>query len=147
MRTIALLTLAIVSCAGTGWSGPPAQVSRKTAETRPLSRKQLIKIVLDSRDVLRGVDSSCANAGSEVNDRTLGDYIASILAQYAEPTGRNWITAACEPATAGDRKAKWECEVVFHREYGEDVFDWGLAFQLDGALKVLPASFRCTGAG
>jgi hypothetical protein len=139
--------LVVTAVAAAGLMLSCARQSR-SADAGPPSARQLLNLVLDSRDVPRTVDVTCATVGSQPTDRTLGDYIATLLTEYTRPEGRNWITAACKPAPANDTSgAAWHCEVTFHREHGEDSWERGLFFRLTAGHKVIAGSYMCTGGG
>lgn len=143
MNKILLFSFAML-LAFVAWS----QQSRQTQPQRPAppTTRQLMDILLKSRDVPRNVDVTCATVGSEPTDRTLGDYVASMLTEYARPGGRNWITASCKPAPANDKSgAVWHCEVAFHRQKGEEIMDRGLFFRLMPNSEVVANSYICTG--
>lgn len=133
---------ALLCCSQT----PANKAVRKPGAQGP-STRQLLDIVLGSRDVPRSVDESCATVGSQPGDRTLGNYIATLLTDFASAEGRNWITASCKPAPPEDKASVWHCDVRFHREHGEDSWVRGLFFRLSRNGNVIPRSYMCTGGG
>jgi hypothetical protein len=147
MRAVLLLSLAAASVTGMSC----AQQSRSADGSKtagPPDARQLIDIVLKSRDVPRTVDVTCASTGSEAADRTLGDYLATLLTEYTRQEGKNWITAGCQAAPANDTSgAAWHCEVMFHHRYDEDSWDRGLFFRLTRDRSVIRNSYKCTGGG
>jgi len=98
--------------------------------------------VLQSGDVSLEVDPSCAEAGTSSTDTTLGQYLAGFMAELTPAEGTNGIATQVEQVGDG-----WRCRFMLQRGVGEDVWSWGLEFQLSATGKVLRDSFRCVGAG
>ena len=107
--------------------------------------KQAIYLLLENSSAPLSVDSSCKHVGSNWTDKTIGQYVAGLMAEQVSP-GTNWIEASC---STPDRipEAAWTCEVTFLRQDNEDRWRWGVKFSLDSRGQVMPKSFRCIGAG
>jgi hypothetical protein len=93
------------------------------------------------RDVPLTVHASCRQAGPHAADRTLGDYLAGLLASMDKPS--NTVEARCEHGT-GRRRT---CTVWMKHRDDEERWAWGLAFEIDERKRAVPASARCLGAG
>jgi len=129
-------------------SGGALASSESTPSAIPLSKKEILKLLLANCDIPLRADASCAGVGSDVSDATIGDYVGGLLVQHSQRSGQNWIDVACElqPATAPSQF--WKCTVVFHRIDGEERGGWGVTFLVQVSTRtVLRNSFRCTGAG
>ena len=114
----------------------------------PPSAKDIIDAAIASGDVPLTVSSTCANAGTEPSDATIGRYLAGFLAELSSPAKKNWV----ETKTVAGRSTAGEdvtvCSLVLRHEDGDDRWGWGVQFQVrtrDGA--VLRDSFTCLGAG
>jgi hypothetical protein len=113
---------------------------------QPPTPKQAIRALLSIDDVLLTVHESCTNVGAEFGDRTLGDYLAGLMAEQGNTSaaGRNTIKADCQPATT---PGQWQCAVELSRQNGEDEWVRGVSFVLTPEVRVVPDSIRCTGGG
>jgi hypothetical protein len=118
--------------------------SLAAADSAP-SPQAVLRALLASTSVPLTADSSCAGVGTSPDDRTIGDFLAGFLAEYGDSTGTNWVRVASEPVNeAGERR--WRHTVVLHRRAGEDVWGWGVRFDVRAAdRQVVRASFRCLG--
>jgi hypothetical protein len=147
MKQILLAGACVLMTVGTACSQQKVGAgSGESPANQPPDARHLIGIMLCSAGVARSVDVSCSHAGSLDSDRTLGDYIATLLTEYTQKNGQNWLTASCKAAPGNDTSgAAWHCEVMFHRENGEDSWARGLFFRLTRSEKVIPNSYICTG--
>ncbi len=146
-----LLAVAISGCAGgaavSTTPTTPATTSAAPARVAvahlPPTAKDVIDALLASSQVPLSVDPSCAGAGTEPGDRTIGRYLAGFLAELSDPEARNAIETSVE-----ERGAVWVCRLFVRHAQGEDVWRWGVEFSVrksDGLVQ--PESFRCLGAG
>ena len=137
---VALLACAL-SCDAASSEPPPAKAP-EIAVSLPPSPKGVVLAVLQSGDVSLGVDASCAGAGTSPTDSTLGEYLAGFMAELTPAEGTNGIATEVEQVGDG-----WRCRLMIQRRAGEEVWSWGLEFQLSSTGQVLRDSFRCLGAG
>jgi hypothetical protein len=109
----------------------------------PPTPKDVIDALLVSSQVPLSVDPSCASAGTEPQDLTIGRYLSGFLAELSNPEAKNAIETSTE-----EQGPVWVCRVMIRHAQGEDIWRWGVQFSVrksDGV--VLPESFRCLGAG
>lgn len=84
---------------------------------------------------------SCAEAGFDAQDRTVGDFLASVLSAAA-----NRLSAApVVTVRAGAAEAGWlPVELGIGVTKGEEAWRWGLRFDMDTRTgKVKPSSVQC----
>jgi hypothetical protein len=89
---------------------------------------------------------SCRGVGLTAADRTIGDFLGSILAQFASAGSDVPIlqVRSLEQARAGHASV----EVTFHKKDGEEEWRWGVGYMVN--LKTgqpLRGSVRCLVAG
>ena len=161
---IAALAIAVVSCGPRGAEAPVASAQPVAPQGnagalvppppavhvahRPPTPKDVIDAAIASGGVPLTVSSTCANAGTEPSDATIGRYLAGFLAELSSPSKKNWIETKVEPgrSTGGDDVSI--CTLTLRHEDGDDRWGWGIRYQVrssDGL--VLPDSFSCVGAG
>lgn len=122
---------------------PPVRVAHQ-----PPSAKDVIDAVIASASVPLSVSPTCAKAGTEPTDATLGRYLAGFLAELSAPDKKNWIETKVEPGTSADGEPVSICTLTLRHQDGDDRWGWGVRFHVrssDGL--VLASSFTCTGAG
>ena len=135
----------LASCAGPPAPAPEPQVF---VGHRPPLPKDIIEAVMSSQAVALKVSSTCANAGTEPTDKTIGRYLAGFMANMADPGKTNWVETKSAAGTSASGEAVWICDFVLRHEDGDDRWGWGVRFEVrqsDGL--VLAKSFQCTGAG
>jgi hypothetical protein len=103
--------------------------------------RDALRGALQLREVPLTVHASCRRAGPAAADRTVGDYLAGLLAAMDKPS--NTVQAGCEPGPGRGRT----CTLWLRHRDDEDRWAWGLAFRLDVRKQALPATVRCLGAG
>ncbi|WP_326542944.1 hypothetical protein [Pseudorhodoferax sp.] len=135
LRTCAALGLAAALAAAPGCSAAPAAPAADT------SARNVVRAALQLRDVPLTVHATCRQAGGDAADRTLGDYLAGLLAAMDRPG--NTVAASCR-AVGGTHRA---CTLWLRHRSEEERWAWGLAFDIDAQDRPLPASVRCLGAG
>lgn len=128
------LALAAAAVAGAAEAAAAAEPSAPTP-------RDVLRAALQLRDVRLDVDASCRRAGPHEGDRTIGDYLAGMLAEMDRPV--NTVEASCEPARPGVHR----CTLWLKHRDEEERWAWGLAFEIDRARRPLPRSVRCVGAG
>lgn len=139
----AVAVLIMSGCSRSGSEARPVRI-----EHSPPNSKDVIEAALRSSDVPLSVDSSCKNAGSDFEDKTIGRYVSGLLAQQSEPKGSNWIQTNAESVKEGNGADVWRCRIMIRHVDGDDRWGWGLQFsvrQKDGI--VLRDSFKCIGGG
>ncbi len=88
---------------------------------------------------------SCVEAGFDAADRTVGDFLASVLSATANrPSAAPVVTMR-----AGTPQAGWlPVELGIGMTRGEEEWRWGLRFDMDARTgKVKPSSVQCLVAG
>jgi hypothetical protein len=133
-RPTALAAALLICGAALAADGQPSAHDAATA-------REALRGALGLRDVPLRLHPSCAAAGADAADRTVGDYLAGQLAAMDRPA--NTVSAACTAAPAGRRA----CSVWFKHRSDEERWAWGLAFELDARGRPLARSIRCLGAG
>ena len=104
--------------------------------------------MIASGSVPLSVSPTCASAGTEPSDATLGRYLAGFLAELSSPEKKNWIETKIEPGRSAAGEAVSICTLTLRHQDGDDRWGWGVRFHVrssDGL--VLANSFVCTGAG
>jgi len=88
------------------------------------------------------IHASCRSVGTDTTDATLGRYLSGFIAELDPESGKNGLVTSVREAPEG-----WICRLMVQRRAGEEVWSWGVEFELgkDGVLK--PESYRCVGAG
>lgn len=125
--------------------GCSALVSADDTAAQTPTPKQVVAAAFRIQSVARTVHSSCANTGSEFSDRTIGDYLASLLGEFADKNATQWIEASCKPSR---RKDYWACSLTLFRHDKEDEWGRGLDFSMTKrGHRVLLSTIRCTGGG
>lgn len=159
------LAIALGACSGSNAAAPAAPQAGRAAPAsavqaaasspraihvahRPPSAKDVIDAAIASAAIPLTVSPTCATAGTEPSDATIGRYLAGFLAELSSPGKKNWI----ETKITSGRSAAGEdvaiCTMMLRHEDGNDRWGWGLQFQVrnsDGL--VLSDSFTCVGAG
>ena len=130
--------------------GRPAITSSPAVHVahQPPTAKDVIDAAIASADVPLSVSSTCANAGTEAADRTIGRYLAGFMAQMQSPEKKNWIETTIEPGKSDKGEPGSLCTLTLRHEDGDDRWGWGVRFFVrtsDGM--VLQQSFTCVGAG
>jgi len=143
-----LLLVGLTGCESLDKNYRPGGSPPSTQEGAP-SKKEIFRLLLVNQDLLLSAYSSCVGVGSEAGDKTIGDYISSLLAQQTEPGGRNWIEVESRPQRENASAAVfWECRVVFHRVAGDERGGWGIRFLIRAKDRTaVRESFECTGGG
>lgn len=163
MSRRALTAAALVALVGCGHAAPPEPTGATTPATAqtgapalpqvrvahlPPTGKDVIDAAIASGSVPLSVSPTCAHAGTDPADATIGRYLAGFLSELSSPSKKNWIETSVAPgrSAAGDEVSV--CRLTLRHEDGDDRWGWGVQFQVrtrDGA--VLPDSFTCLGAG
>lgn len=130
-------------------SQPPASTPAPVRIAHlPPSAKDIIDAVIASGSVPLSVSPTCANAGTEASDATIGRYLAGFLAELSSPSKKNWVETK---AVAGRSNAGEDvsiCSLTLRHEDGDDRWGWGVQFQVRTRDRVVLAdSFTCLGAG
>lgn len=115
---------------------------------RPPTPKDVIDAVIASGSVPLSVSPTCANAGTEPSDATIGRYLAGFLAEMSASDKKNWIETKIEPGKSAAGEEVSTCTLTLRHQDGDDRWGWGVRFHVrssDGL--VLANSFTCTGAG
>lgn len=55
----------------------------------PPSAKSVIGALLSSSEIPLSIDESCHQAGTDLDDQTLGDFLSGLLAELQDPDARN----------------------------------------------------------
>lgn len=123
-----------------------AQKAESTAERKP-DVKEVLKLIFQNSKTPLSVDESCRSVGSSADDKTIGDFLAGLLAFQSEPDTKNRISFTTK--AEGQAKSKvWISDVMFLGEEGETVLSYGIRISLyDGSRKFVRGSIRCIGAG
>jgi hypothetical protein len=115
---------------------------------RPPSPKDVIEAAIASSNVPLKASSTCASAGTEPSDATIGRYLAGFLAELSSPDKKNWIETKIEAGRSAAGEPVSICTLTLRHEDGDDRWGWGVQFHVrssDGL--VLADSFTCVGAG
>jgi hypothetical protein len=142
-RGVRALLAALVLAPAVGACARGAGAAEVKVASLPPTPKDVIDALLASSHVPLSVDPSCAGAGTQPRDATIGRYLSGFLAELSNAEARNAIETSSE-----EQGAVWICKVLIRHAQGEDVWRWGVQFSVrraDGV--VLPDSFRCLGAG
>jgi hypothetical protein len=89
-------------------------------------------------------DSSCRGAGTELSDKTVGEYISGFLIGLNDAEAKNYFVF--DKSISG--RDLWKVQVMMQHAKDEDVWAWGIEFKIhqsDG--RVNTRSFRCRGGG
>jgi len=113
----------------------------RTAHVPP-SSKDVVLAALQSASVPLAVHESCRNVGTQPTDSTLGQYLAGFVAALNPDSGTNGVVTSTRETADG-----WLCRVMIQRRAGEEVWSWGLEFEVDKSGLLKPESYRCIGAG
>ncbi len=114
----------------------------------PPTHKEIVRAVLQLQDVALGSDASCSGVGTDTRDVNIGDYLSGFLAEQNDPKGGNWLDISAVAAAAANGEPLWRSSVTVRHSDGDDVWGWGVQFDLRGAdHTVVKGSVRCTGAG
>lgn len=108
----------------------------------PPSEKDIIDVLLASSNVVL-TDASCNNAGTDPDDKTVGQYLSGFLAELNDPEARNYL----EVQKVVEQK-RLNVSFMMRHAKDEDIWGWGIGFAIgvdDGVVD--PSSFRCLGAG
>ena len=138
-----LLVLALALCAACGaaaTSGSTGVVHR--VRQLPPDDKAVVEALFASGTV-ELTDSTCAGAGTRVDDRTVGAYLSGFLVELNDPEARNYIEVKREHVERG-----WVVSVMLRHAKDEDIWGWGVEFVIrahDGSVDT--QTFRCLGAG
>jgi hypothetical protein len=142
---------ALAACGGqqaAQTSAPAAAAPQVHVRHQPPTVKDVIDAAIESGRVPLSVSPTCANAGTEPSDATIGRYLAGFLAELSSPAKKNWIDTRIEPGWSRAGEAVSICTLMIRHEDGDDRWGWGIRFQVrstDGL--VLADSFTCVGAG
>lgn len=126
--------LLVLAAAGLGFS------AAATAGTAPGPR-DVLRAALQLRDLPLSAHPSCLHAGPDTRDRTVGDYLAGMLAEMDQPS--NTVETACQERPGG----KHRCTLWLKHRDEEERWAWGLEFELDPAMRPMRQTVRCVGAG
>jgi hypothetical protein len=141
---------ALCGCGGQ----PAASAVQQTAAPvvrvahRPPTPKDVIDAAIASSTVPLSVSPTCANAGTEPSDRTIGRYLSGFLAELSSPAKKNWVETKVSAGRSPAGEDVSICSLMLRHEDGDDRWGWGVQFQVrasDGV--VLADSFTCLGAG
>ena len=133
MKAIALAT-AIIAFSGAG--------STHAADLDGPAMRALFRLsALKLKDI-----PSCRGVGLTAADRTLGDFLGSILSQFVSLKSDNPILQV--HSLERTRADHLTLEITFHKKDGEEEWRWGVAFMLNQKTgQPLPSSVRCIVAG
>lgn len=143
-------TVLMLACSPSDVSvqAPPSEMLLKPSSNIPPTNKEVLQYLMRNLGVPLSVHSSCEGVGTSADDLTIGDYLSGFLAEYANPGGENWLEISADPATTASGEAVWASKVMIRRKDAEDIFGWGVGFQMSSADRsVVPDSFRCVGGG
>jgi hypothetical protein len=152
-RALALAAVALAACGGGSAAPapatPPAEAALRAVHVahQPPTTKDLIEAAMASSGVALRVSPTCAGAGTETSDTTIGRYLAGFFAALSSPA-KNWIDTKIETGWSSAGDPVNICTVTIHHEDGDDRWGWGVRFQVrstDGL--VLNDTFTCVGAG
>ena len=127
-----------------------ASSQTKTAKEKPIEPtvKEVIKQILSNGDISLSVDPSCKSVGSSPNDKTILDFVSSILSFQAEPDSKNYIKFSFVQEKSPKENLVWVCDLMFHGEEGENVWSNGLRVKIRNSdRKLLRGVVVCTGTG
>lgn len=154
MRTpLATIAVAIAIAGCNSASGFREQESKPRASSQTVAaptRKDVLSLLLANSDVPLTVHPSCNNIGSKQTDSQIGQYIAGLLAEYSEDTGKNWVEVIVSPTSRVEERPSWTSRVTFRHQAGDDEWGWGVQFEIVAAGRSFQArrdSFECRGAG
>ena len=113
----------------------------------PPTPKRIISVLLANGDTPLTVDASCKGVGSEPKDANLRDYVSGLLENFTDASAKNSIAVKVMAVKLPNGERRWQCQIEFVHEPGEDPFRYGVSFQMkmDGTL--VKKSIRCIGAG
>lgn len=140
-----LAALGIILCAGV--SAATAQSVKGEKSTEPTA-KEVIKQILSNGSIPLSSDPSCKSVGSSPTDKTVFDFVSSILSFQTEPDSKNYIKFSFTQEKTGKTGLVWVCDVLFYGEDGENVWNNGLRVKIrDSDRKLIRGSLMCTGTG
>lgn len=110
--------------------------------------KEVLQLILANHKILLSADESCRSVGSSPSDKTVGDYLAGLLAFQVEPGTANKIEFSTKQADGPKGQKIWVNDVMFLGEEGETVQSYGIRISLfDTTRKFVKGSLQCIGAG
>jgi hypothetical protein len=150
MRRLWLASMLLAASCGPNVDSQPAATAPAGIHVarQPPSPKDVIEAAIASGSVPLKVSTSCANAGTEPSDATIGRYLAGFLAELSSPDKKNWIETKIEAGRSAAGEPVSICTLTLRHEDGDDRWGWGVQFHVrssDGL--VLADSFTCVGAG
>jgi hypothetical protein len=117
-------------------------------EPLPPSSKDAVHALIKSADVPLSVHQSCSGVGTDLSDKSIGEYISGFLVELDDRQAENTIETTIQERRPGEDGDGWTVRVMIGQVKGEVVWRWGVEYRVhkeDGL--VVPASFRCLGAG
>lgn len=153
IRIAAVLALSAVATTLLSCSGPTKpEAAAPTAAYRlrrlPPEPKEIVSALLAFSQTPLTVSDTCAGVGSDPSDTTIGQFIASFLAELNDTEARNLITTSSKEEALPSGAKVWVCRVMIRHAKGDDVWSWGVEFSVGAQDRVvLPESLRCLGAG
>lgn len=132
-----------------GWHVAAQNRSDADPARTPPSPKEVVRLLLNLRDIPLRSHGSCATAGTSISDADLGDYVSGWLAELKQSRGANWLEASAKPeAVTPERQPGWRCTVMFRHVDGDDRWGWGVSFLVRASdRRLVQNSIRCLGAG
>lgn len=127
-----------------------ASSQTKAAKEKPLepTAKEVIKQILLNGDIPLSVDPSCKSVGSSPGDKTILDFVSSIISFQNEPDSKNSLEFKFEQKKSAKDGLVWVCDLMFYGADGENVWSNGLRVKIRNSdRKLLRDAVVCTGTG
>lgn len=110
--------------------------------------KDIIFAVMLSAAISTDVDPLCKDAGRELSDQTIGEYLSGYLAELSNFDAKNKIELNTTPKYDKSYGKVWHVRLLITQNYDEVYWSAGLDFLIErDNRKIIPGSFRCIGSG
>ncbi len=133
-----------------------SEVVNKEHYYRKPTKKEIITAVFSlNMEKLRNCQS-CNNVGTDSNDSTIGQYLAGFLSYFADSSGVNYLDIECTALKFNKSRCTsindipvWQVDFnICRKKISEnEVWCWGLRFQMNRSLQVIKSSLICIGSG
>ena len=137
---IGIVFLFLFSAAG----AQTKKVERKIVE--PTAKESIKQILLNGNLLLRSYESCRSYATSE--EKTVGDYLASIISFQATPDGATILDFTFTREKTVNGETLWVCDLIFRLRDIADTSTNGFRFKMRNAdRKLMRDSLMCIGSG
>ena len=105
--------------------------------------KDIIKLIVQDHATALDEHPSCHGVGTQLSDKTIGDYLSGFLAEFTHASGINSFEFDSEKSAG-----QWKVRFMIRRNHLEEQWAWGVSFVVNAEkTKIIKGSLRCLGAG